>query len=389
MEIDSTQKSRVYLFGAGISKAINDNAPLNNELLPMILTDLAGRNKPIIELLKEVYPSTKNLLSELEIINFSIDEEIRLDYIDTLKNEIPSIEDVLSLLDEALLQNRPLCQRHTRKDMIMARRALVGGISGIIEKWLDEEKNPIPEISCSYREHFQAFFKELPLKTSIITTNYDMVVDAEIQSESMNINYGFVPRGELDLETIKPINKANKQCSILKLHGSLNWLYCPYCNAIDVCYQSKIVEKIFEKKPKCCTGYPTDTFHPHQYRPMLIVPTMLKSYDNPVFASIWDKAEDKFAHADEIIIAGYSLPDADVQLRTRLTRALIRNREGREKDGSQIKIRIIDRDFGKDTAKSNNIRQHFARLLGHEIDYQPIGFENYVAKIVTERRSNH
>ena len=389
---ETAKTNTVYLFGAGVTKSINRNAPLNHELLPMILTDLPrGRNQQIVDFLIEVYPSTTKVLNGLNYLELKKDVNKRAKCLETLQKNIPSIEDVLSLLDDALVKNRPLCQQFNRDRIVATRNAVVSCISGILKKQLDDIKKP--DDYDQHNQNFNQFFKCLPDNTSIITTNYDMTVDSRLHAATNAVNYGFTPRGELDNNGIHRIDTDRKSYTLLKLHGSLNWVYCPYCNAIDVCYETKIVEEIFKKPPWGCTGFPKDSVGQHAYRPMLIVPTMLKSYDNPVFSAIWDKAEDKLAVADEIVIAGYSLPDADIQLRTRLTRALIRNREHRYKSGTKVKVTIIDRFYKPGSQGKKKARQHFARLLGYEINYEPIGFENYVARCVTdlnsESRMNH
>ena len=104
---------------------------------------------------------------------------------------------------------------------------------------------------------------------------------------------------------------------------------------------------------------------------LIIPPTWQKVYDNPYLVSIWLRAERSLQKASKVIFIGYSLPDSDVHIKYLLKKSLYRSR------GNQPEIVVVDRT-GNDRSSSEYYR--YKRLFG-EIDYQPIGFEEFTKTV--------
>ena len=95
---------------------------------------------------------------------------------------------------------------------------------------------------------------------------------------------------------------------------------------------------------------------------------------------VWRRAEEKISRADEIVFIGYSLPDADAQLRCMLLRALFtnRNRQNNEEGAAQkCKIHVV----GNSPSFSETHQRYISRF--GEVEYHSKGFEGYL------RRSYH
>jgi hypothetical protein len=105
---------------------------------------------------------------------------------------------------------------------------------------------------------------------------------------------------------------------LLKLHGSLNWLYCPTCNAMDLFPGEKIVTRLAHDAPNlvCQTCK-------EPRLPIVIPPTFFKVMSNFYLQQIWKRAEDILRKADHLIFCGYSFPDADLHFKYLLKRAEI------------------------------------------------------------------
>lgn len=60
--------------------------------------------------------------------------------------------------------------------------------------------------------------------------------------------------------------------------------------------------------------------------PLIIPPVRKKSYNlfGDLFANLWKDAENRLAHADEIVIIGYSFPRTDLQSNSLFLNAFLR-----------------------------------------------------------------
>ena len=126
--------------------------------------------------------------------------------------------------------------------------------------------------------------------------------------------------------------KGNKNIKILKMHGSLAWLECPKCGRILTDYSSEIAYEEFGKA-KCPYCDSSNSDGPG-LRSLIITPTFLKSLNNLNIKNIWQNAYIDICEADHIIFIGYSLPDADFEMRCLLKKAV--------KDSADIKVVLTE-----------------------------------------------
>jgi hypothetical protein len=152
--------------------------------------------------------------------------------------------------------------------------------------------------------------------TSFISLNYDLLIDSALR-EALNVepDYALMFRSVGNAlgggtHTWKP--------PMLKIHGSLNWLYCPTCNAVDLFPGEKIVVELAHNAQHL-------TCHTCQEPrlPIVIPPTFFKVMSNFYLQQIWKRAEDVLRQADHLIFCGYSFPDADLHFKYLLKRAEI------------------------------------------------------------------
>ena len=97
-----------------------------------------------------------------------------------------------------------------------------------------------------------------------------------------------------------------------------------------------------------------------RYEPVIVTPTFLKSYDNPFIKDIWRAIEAELRRAERITFIGYSLPDADIMLRTMFSRAWYQ---------AKCPVTVVNSDS---QSKSN-----YERLFGH-VRFIGKGFRQYV-----------
>ena len=110
--------------------------------------------------------------------------------------------------------------------------------------------------------------------------------------------------------------KEEKSVLLLKPHGSLNWMYCPTCNNMELTPKVKGAIKAIDKLKKCkkCKT---------NMEPVIIPPTFYKDMSNPFIQQIYLKADEVLRNAERIFICGYSFPDADMHIKYLLKRAEI------------------------------------------------------------------
>lgn len=200
-------------------------------------------------------------------------------------------------------------------------------------------------------------------KYSFFSLNYDILLDNALLKLSDNypnfwtdVDYAIQFRNEGD--DWRPPRK--EKVYLLKLHGSLNWLYCPTCNSIKITPKDKGVMKIYTHSEICEKDKSNQ-------RALIIPPTWQKVYDNPYLVSIWLKAEQLLRIANKVIFIGYSMPESDIHIKYLMKKSLYRNKQ------PFTEIVVIDRE-GKDQNSEEYLR--YKRLFG-QIQYHPVGFENF------------
>src|SRR5262249_22198855 len=151
---------------------------------------------------------------------------------------------------------------------------------------------------------------------AVISLNYDIIVDnAFVELSDCLPDYG------CDIDT-KLYQQRPHWGSLLKIHGSLNWSYCPGCDRLDLGVAESgrtynMLEELYQSDRLdarySCHGFPCpqcQTF----VEPVLITPTQLKDYRNPHVRKVWTLAEQALRRAERAIIIGYSLPDDDLDV---------------------------------------------------------------------------
>ena len=161
---------------------------------------------------------------------------------------------------------------------------------------------------CPYH---QKLINQLGHNDTIITFNWDLLVDNAISSESASPpDYATIFDKTFTGEW-GSYNPGADHPKLLKLHGSLNWMYCKKCKkSYAYVLQGKVTtdtilnpDAKWLKCPDCRN---------HQLEPIIIPPTINKPYEEwEIVKQIWKEAKNCLITADEITIIGYSLPLTD------------------------------------------------------------------------------
>ena len=292
---------------------------------------------------------------------------------------LPGLEDVLSQLDLAINEGRPLSAEYSLQKLRELRESLVFGMAELLAVRLGSTSSRTPL-------NLPRFFSGLSADDCIVSLNYDIILDNALLNmgggdPGQGINYGIDVRYAVgksgDNWYSTPYPKMLLKPPLYKPHGSLNWVYCPICGKLDVTRELKGVAYLFaDERLKCevCTGH---------FEALIITPTLFKTYSNSLLLDVWREVENRLSFADEIIFVGYSLPDADIQLRCLLARAIFRNRSRRKQSGTDLNFRVIGWERGRPEdyykEEPSETHQRYLRLFG-EVDYDPTGFEGYIGR---------
>ena len=350
----------VVLFGAGATKACG--GPLTNEILPQAF-EPAVRS----EIEREYYI---DLLDRFLIENFHLAQR----QADRTDADYPALPLLLSLVDTAIDRNHPMGPEWTVDLLRQVRRALQYMVFALLEYKLRE----------FHHNYYLALFNLLdPSGTTpptVISLNYDIIADNALVEHSSRLpDYG------CDITT--DAYKAQPHSgTLLKIHGSLNWSYCPSCNRLDLgVAQSgrtyKMLEELYQVNPLekrySCHGFPCpecSTF----VEPVLITPTQLKDYRNPHVSKVWTLADQALRGATRVIIVGYSLPDDDLDVIYLLKRGL-----GQLAKVDPQNITVVEKtdDPAMQAMSSNSVGRRYRAIFGPDIDWRTDGFEGLIARL--------
>ena len=220
------------------------------------------------------------------------------------------------------------------------------------------------------RKHKELFDRLGPDDT-LITLNYDQIIEHTLAQIPLGKGYsgmlhchyellGPTPPQYLDQPTV--LAEEVGSGIFLKLHGSINWVYCSnrlcsnhsrfYANRVcDPKHTLEELQRGYSLPGHLCRmcGNPLVS--------VIVPPTMLKAFDQfPKMGLIWSLAFLKLKEADSIVIIGASLPSSDYYLRW----LVIHSMTSRD-DGAETKILVVDTD--------SEVSDRVERLTGRKPGY--------------------
>jgi len=350
-EIDS-----VIILGAGASAS--EGAPVQKTLIKEFLQYATFK-------LIEKEGLTEAEKNQLDQINKYFNLFWGADLLSSFDNryKYPSFEDCLGILDVAKNRNENF-QLKDSEELNSFRNSLIFLIAKSIENKLLNSKSNHHEILIDRLSQNESI-----KSTAFVSLNYDIIIDNELtkirDSQDLDLDYGIefmnFDRNHNLNEWMRPY--PQKSVLLFKLHGSLNWLYCPTCNQIEITPKEKGVMKVFTESKECFDcGTPM--------KPIIVPPTYFKEMQNLYLQQIFQKTDKVLRNSKEIFICGYSLPDADLHIKYLLKRAELLNR-------NKPKIFIINNHQGKKDRKKEEKRfLQFFKFKGR-VEYTELSFEDF------------
>lgn len=282
--------------------------------------------------------------------------------------EFPTFEEALGILDLAdqnnqSFRNFPLLNLTSNSGRINYLRIyLVFLMADILQEKLRRRARLHRELVnqlARFRKLKDIFF---------VTTNYDILCDnalldqAERGREKINYGFDFVNSNQGFLA-----RQGEESIKLFKIHGSLNWLFCPTCNNLRLTpYQKGVSDLITDPDQSGC---PTcGTF----YAPIIVPPTFYKNLSNVFLSQVWNKTEAHLLEAEHLVFCGYSFPDADIHVKY-----LIKRIQKNRKPGKPFKVSVVNNYDGKKEPAIKEEMYRYRRFLGGCVNYTKYSFEEF------------
>lgn len=348
-----SKKKIAFILGAGFSKCAE--LPIQAEFSPLLTS--ADFDTPFD---REITRIISNFMQDV----FGWKEE----------REIPSLEDVFTFIDLSVGNGHYLGCAYTPGMLQAIRRMLIYRIFQI----LDQQFRICQEIS-DLLDHYQHH------DCSFVVMNWDIVLEKHLleQNPSAYINY-ITPSYDWHNQRSGNPGHGIKVC---KIHGSSNWLYCENCKTIFYQLDQKLslhkkVGLVKEDFRLFNESFAAQHFgenssedrddnscrHCHNIlRSHIATFSYRKSFRTSAYPAIWHEAENLLAEAEKWVFIGYSLPEADFELKHLIKSAQLRNPDAQQKE---IEAILYQDEHGEDK---------FKRFFGEEnVQIYGKGLDDYI-----------
>ena len=202
-------------------------------------------------------------------------------------------------------------------------------------------------------------------RTVFVSTNYDILIDnalVSLRNQEVMLDYG------LDFTNFEDIDDWHKPnpgaVKLFKVHGSLNWLYCPACSSLTLTPLEKGVMQLLINSKSHCKTCRTPIL------PIIVPPTYFKDMSNYFLTSVWHQLEQTLREVDHLAFCGYSFPDADLHFKYLLKR-IQTNRRGK------LRVSVFNHFPNKKAETSMEEKSRFQRFFGYKVRYEAVSFEDF------------
>jgi hypothetical protein len=348
----------VLFLGAGATKSVQGLS--TDEILPALVAAKAS--------LQQQDPSGRvNTLFDF------LTQEFHVDPNNVDKYQYPGLPLLMSLIDTALDRREPLYGRWSLNTLALLREAIEFGIFDALEE------NLVKVPTDNHFEMFQKFFPS-PDQPCVISTNYDLIADSAMMFLSqIRQAPGSLPDYHCGIANLLPIGPEEKRFgTLLKLHGSLNWMLCknclrmelgktdfrPYLAILQTVAGPDLKSSLLSDGAQCpvCQSV---------LRPLLVAPSHLKDYRNPHLAQVWYEAQRVLRQASRVIFVGYSMPDDDVEVVYLVKRSL-----GHITSPKQITVVEYCAENPQIPAAEHPVGRRYRTLFG-DIDWHAGGLDQW------------
>jgi len=199
--------------------------------------------------------------------------------------------------------------------------------------------------SGKFGQYSKLLVSKLTMEHSVITFNYDLLLDQQFYELSPGGNGEFAHYENFESIVLQGETKglpgpSGAEGLYLKLHGSLNWSQCTNraCPRKSVVIMDREVQRVLnhrmgigEMRCEVCNG---------ELAPLLIPPLLDKPIaEIPAIRAAWGLAQRRLSQASTVVLIGYSAPPTDFY-----SKWLLRSNVGTRKD---VNVFVVDPDNEK------------------------------------------
>jgi len=239
----------------------------------------------------------------------------------------------------------------------------------------DAVRRRMPQVAEVHRQLIHNLRESGRLRTTaFITTNYDTLIDNALEDtarapdppqQDSPVDYG--------LNSTEPSLTENSRGTIVplyKIHGSLNWLYCPVCSDMIVTRGADIITRLQDTMSTArCTH--CDTIR----EPIVVPPTYYKDLSNVYLALVWNNAVKTLREAVHLVFCGYSMPDADMHVKYLIKTAQL----NRGSESDPLQITLVNTYAGKNEPDKRSDLDRYSRFFGSSVTDSSKSFEDFAA----------
>lgn len=201
-------------------------------------------------------------------------------------------------------------------------------------------------------------------KCAFVSFNYDILIDNALDGhpEGRFLDYGI----EFENNGAQGDHAGKIPIYLLKLHGSLNWLYCSICRSITITrYEKGVVDVLLNPAQGRCQKCGALRV------PIIIPPTYFKVLSNIFIQIAWYKAEQVLKNCRAWVFCGYSFPDADMHVKYLLKRVQV--------NSAPPKIVVVGWHKDKDPRVADEEKNRYQRFFGaaSPLQYEKVSFEEF------------
>jgi NAD-dependent SIR2 family protein deacetylase len=294
---------------------------------------------------------------------------------DTPASQYPGLPLLMSLLDSSLSRREPFGGRWDMDAIAQLREVIEFGIFDVLEEAL--QNSP----TNNHYLMLQKLFPDPNEQPCVITTNYDLIADSAMMHVSQTGPTSRLPNYHCGIANISQIGPDQRFGTLLKLHGSLNWLVCRNCLRLELGQTESIrflsiLQQVAGpdlRSTLFADGAPCSVCN-SKLRPLLVAPSHLKDYRNPHLGQVWYEAQRVLRQADRVIFVGYSMPDDDVEVVYLVKRSL-----GHITNPKQITV--VGRDKDPLIAIGDHPVGRRYRTLFGDIDWHAGGLDQWLSTV--------
>jgi len=290
--------SNLYIIGAGCSRNYSSDQNIITDLSPPLNEDFFKMAKLVLA--KTGMRYDENFMEDINALLKKLSKLYGLDSnLSMLDSEKLNLEDVMTILDVDYKMFSSLYININKNQSSPHLKLLIDLLVRTLDYALKGD--------CC-RKH-NKIVQKMKKNDLILNYNYDMLFDIPLLNskkfthEGYKINfYRTYNKGEWN-----KIKESPSNITMLKLHGSVNWIRCDICGSILNLGHDK-VDGLFGYIPFTCPKCKSNDSHTSR---MIIPPLQVKDYSDKDIAYLWLKADSMLSDIDNITIIGYSFSPSD------------------------------------------------------------------------------